>query len=178
MHSEKRLYILARAGDKEAFGEILKTHYQFAFRVAFKILLDEEETKDVLQDVFIKVWQKFNLYNPRQKFTTWLYKIIVNQCYDVLRKKKRSHAVPLNELNTAVTTSIENEYQNCHLIEFLKSRIDQLPVKQRMVFLLRDFEDLSIAEIASQLKISKDAVKANLYLARKWARSILKKVDQ
>lgn len=129
MHKEKQIYMLAQAGDKTAFREILEMHYQFAFRVAFKILLDEEETKDVLQDVFIKVWQKLDQYDLNQKFSTWLYKIVVNQCYDVLRKKKRSHAVPLMELNTAVTTSVENEYQNSHLIEFLKSQIDQLPVK-------------------------------------------------
>ena len=78
-----------RKGNLQNFREVIKSASPFAFSVAFRILGDEEQAKDVVQDTMVTVWEKLSKINSSASFNTWLYRIAVNKCYNHLRKKKK-----------------------------------------------------------------------------------------
>ena len=86
-----------RIGDQDAFRELMESNSDFAFRIAFRIIPDEETAKDIVQESFLMVWNKIKTFQKNGKFTSWLYKIIVNKCYDELRKKKRYSTEEMDE---------------------------------------------------------------------------------
>ena len=73
--TERDIIIRCQQGDKQAFRWVVKMHQQMVFSLALKMLCDEEEAKDAVQDTFIKVWQSIKDYDPQRTFTTWLYTI-------------------------------------------------------------------------------------------------------
>ncbi|RPI44280.1 MAG: sigma-70 family RNA polymerase sigma factor, partial [Bacteroidetes bacterium] len=82
-------------GDEAAFRMLIRSYSDIAFRVAHRMMNDEEESRDIVQESFITVWQKIGTYNPAREFTGWLYRIVVNKCHDALRRRKRMKLVPL-----------------------------------------------------------------------------------
>ena len=75
--------------DQNAFRILVDSYSGYAFSVAFRIVNDEEESKDIVQETFLTVWDRIEHFNPEKKFSNWLYRIVVNKCLDFLRKKKR-----------------------------------------------------------------------------------------
>ncbi len=74
----------ARNGDKNAFGELVTKYQQYAFNLAFRIVCNEDDARDVVQDSFIKIWKNMKAYLPKIEFTTWMYKIVTNTAIDHL----------------------------------------------------------------------------------------------
>lgn len=165
------MILQAQKGDKKAFRKIVETHQRFAFAVAFKILLCEDDAKDTAQDAFIRLWKHIGDYNFDSKFTTWFYKIIINLSLDKLKSRKRREQImiPLpekNELNKLFSKE-KDEYSNKELIELIEILTDKLSPKQKIVFTLRDLNNLDIADISRSLNMSAGNVRVNLIYARK-----------
>ncbi len=172
---DKHVLQRAQSGDRTAFGTIMNQYQSYAYRVAYGMLLHAEDASDVVQESFIRLWKHLPKYDPKVRFTTWLYQIVVNLCRDALRKRKKQwlhRSVDSDESQFEIPSgsNLEKQYADQDLIHRLVDAMQTLPFKQRMVFVLRDLEDLTISEIAGQLKISTDSVKSHLYLARKWIR--------
>ncbi|MCK5704484.1 MAG: RNA polymerase sigma factor, partial [Cyclobacteriaceae bacterium] len=130
------------------------------------------------QESFIKVWKKINTSKSHYKFTTWLYKIVINTCLDRLRKKARHNAIfaPMNDqddLYNAMLVSPKIEFEENQLVEFIRVIASKLSGKQHSVFVLHDLEELSQEEISKILNMSRGSVKSNLYHARKAIRKVL-----
>ena len=89
----------ARNGDKEAFGKLVMQHQQYAFNLAFRIVCNEDDARDIVQDSFIKIWKNMKLYLPKIKFSTWMYKIITNTAIDHLRSKKKMDMVNIDDFH-------------------------------------------------------------------------------
>lgn len=162
-------------GNLSAFGVVVKNYQHYAFSVAFRCLSNEEDAKDVVQESFIKIWKNIGSFNGKVKFTTWMYKIVINLCYDKLRMRKRA-VERCEELNEEIMESCENLeklYVNKEQAEIIKYISDRLPKKQRFVFVLRDLEGLAAEEVSQVLDISIQSVKTNLSLARKEIRTRL-----
>ena len=87
------LILKANNGDTKAFEVIVRNYNKFGYAVAFKILCNEEDAKDVVQECFIKIWKHLNEYDKKIKFTTWMYKIVVNLCFDKLKSQKRRRSI-------------------------------------------------------------------------------------
>jgi RNA polymerase sigma-70 factor, ECF subfamily len=144
-----------------------------------KFLCDEAEASDVVQDSFIRVWKNIDRYDPHQKFTTWLYKIVVNLCVDRFRSLKRSRSVFLSRDRDFVMEDLpdERDWESMRsyeqLAEIVRSLSGQLSRKQRLVFTLRDLQDLSVEEVAEITGLSAGSVKTNLHYARKSIRDVL-----
>ena len=99
----------AKMGNVNAFTSIVNMHQHYAYAVAFKILCDEENSKDVVQESFIRIWKHIADYNQKSKFTTWMYKIVVNLCYDKLRRiKRQNHIIELSIDNLDVLANDDN----------------------------------------------------------------------
>lgn len=167
-------------GDSSAFRAVMEEYQSYAFAIAFRFLCDEEDAKDVVQESFIGVWRNFPQYDARIKFTTWLYSIVTNRCYDKLRSRRTRNTTSVDNAGPSLLASLvsdqdpEREYANAELARLIDRLTGKLPPKQKMVFVLRDLQGLSIAEVCGILQISEASVKTNLVYARRHLREILK----
>ncbi len=178
-----QLIISSKNKDQKAF-EKLVVHYQsYAFSLAFKLVCDEEEAKDIVQESFIRVWKHLGKFNMNSKFTTWLYKIVFNLSMDKLRAKKRRKAVLIDSEHTSVLFEKlggdhpEIEIVNKDLANIIQSLAEELTPKQRAVFVLRDLQGAEMDEISKITSMSKGTVKSNLYYARLSIREKLTKIE-
>jgi len=128
----------------------------------------------MVQETFIRVWKHLDSFNTGLKFSTWLYTIAANQCYDKLKKAKHNYILRLEDQNM-VSEFISNENLektiiNAELAQIISSLTSGLTPKQKLVFTLRDLEGLEIEDIQSITGLSGSKIKSNLYLARQYIR--------
>jgi len=159
-----------KKGDQAAFRSIVEEYRQQAFSMAFRITCDEEDARDVVQDSFIKIWQKIETYDMTQKFSTWLYKIVANSAIDRMRQIKRHNLVKIenvmstiDHINLDITQKEDDNKETARLIMWLA---EGLPEKQKIVFILRDLQGVDSSEVQQILNMSETSVKSNLYHAR------------
>jgi RNA polymerase sigma-70 factor (ECF subfamily) len=170
----QELIKLASGGDVNAFRSIVDKTSRFAFGLAYKTLFNTENAKDVVQESFIRVWKHLDEYKPEIKFTTWLYKIVMNLCYDKIKSNKRNNLLFENYFEEsehpsfADSTNIEENISNSDAINIVINLANGLSQKQRMVFILRDLNSLTVEEVSQVMNISAGAVKSNLFYARKF----------
>lgn len=165
----------AQRGDLNAFETVLKNYQYYAYTVAFRVLTNDDDAKDVVQECFIRIWKNLGGYNAKVKFTTWMYKIVINLCYDKLRRRKSEYErnEVLDEQFIGSDDNPEQLLSNKEQAEIIKHISDGLPEKQRMVFVLRDLEELTTDEVSQIMEMSVESVKANLSIARKTIRAKL-----
>ena len=170
-----RLIKNALEGDLSAFEAILKNHQYYAYTVAFRVLTNDDDAKDVVQECFVRIWKNLGSYNMKVKFTTWMYKIVINLCYDKLRRRKMENE-RRETIDDAFVSGLDNPEKlltNKEQAEIIKHVSNRLPEKQRMVFVLRDLEELTTEEVSQIMEISVESVKTNLSIARKTIRTKL-----
>lgn len=169
----------AKAGNKVAFKHLVEEHQQFAFNMAFRVVCNQDDAKDVVQDSFIKVWKNIGNFNSKMKFTTWMYKIIVNTAIDKLRSSKRMQTTNIEQVSensfALERLHADEQLENKELGQLIASISDGLPTKQRLVFVLRDIQGLNAVEVSKALDMAETAVKSNLYNARQFVRKKLSK---
>lgn len=156
--------------DQAAFKWLVENYQQKAFSLAFRILCNEDEAQDVVQESFIKIWRKIETYNEKSAFISWLFKIVANNAIDRLRAKKRRNTFSI-DLLTDVSGNFQsdnwdNEMDNKEMGGLINRLAGSLPGKQSLVFILRDIQGLSSEETEEILSLSQESVKSNLYHAR------------
>ncbi len=164
----------SKNGDREAFGLLVVQFRQMVFRLAFRLLCDRGEAEDAVQDTFVKAWLSLKKYDPAYGFSTWIYRIAANVCYDSLRAGRRratDGTLPAEYLDTA--PNAEGMLINEELKQRIISLTEGLSPKQKLVFTLSDLEGLSADEIVAVTGFSPSGIKSNLYLARKHIRNKL-----
>ncbi len=176
VNSEGALLAQARSGDLNAFSGLVRLYESRAVRVAYSFLGNFEDARDIAQEAFVRAFENLKKFKAESKFSTWLYRIVVNLCKDALRKKKIRKFIPLpSEEKTETEDPVEkiparspgplggvlNQELGCAIQE----GIDKLPVQQKSVFTLRYLEGLSLGEISGLLDLSVGAVKAHLWQA-------------
>lgn len=168
------------ARDQKAFRMLVDNYAGFAFSVAFRIMNDEDESKDIVQESFISVWKKIEGFNPENNFSNWLYRIIVNRCYDALRKKIRNPLVYPDENNWNIPgissdNSADKNLDNKEIGKLIRRLTNLLSNKQKIVFVLSELEGLSREDIAEITGLSRDAIKSNLFHARQKISKLIEK---
>ena len=165
----------------DAYRQLVEEHQKYVFSVAFRILHDEEDARDVAQETFIRVWKHLHTYDMQTRFTTWLYTIAVNLAYDLLKmntRRRRWILRPVESQHTRGTPDEEMDIVNRDLAAKIRELAGGLPPKQRLVFALRDLQDLSVEEVAQVLSMSTGAVKTNLCYARKFIRANMQRLEE
>jgi RNA polymerase sigma-70 factor (ECF subfamily) len=170
-----------RRGDANAFRKLVDNYQGMVYVFAFRMLCHEEDAKDVVQETFIKVWRNLGKYNAALKFTTWLYKITANCCYDHLRKgKQRKQHVEIDQVKHAceqmLQSNVEQKIINEDLAAVIGLLTHELTPKQKLVFTLKELEGFEVNEISAITNLSPEKIKSNLYLARKNIREQLEKM--
>lgn len=174
---ESVLVAQAKAGDQNAFSELVNRYERKIYRLAKNITQNDEDAEDVLQDAFLKAYTHLDNFKGDSKFYTWIVRIAVNEALMRLRKRKTDRSVPLDEPvelgEETVTREIavwddnpEQRYSQEEWRRILDEAVDGLKPDFRTVFVLRDIEELSTEETAETLGISVPAVKSRLLRAR------------
>ena len=173
---DRELVRRAQAEDKEAFEELVRRHQHRVFAVASGILRKREDVEDIAQQVFVKAYFSLKKFDQRAAFSTWLYKITVNECWDLLRKKKVRPLVYESDLSeeqarqVAASGEKRTEPDVSDRLD-ARQRVDRLleglEERDRLMLVLKEVEGFSIEEIAEVLGLNANTVKVRLFRARR-----------
>jgi len=176
-HPDVALVERVRGGDVSAYDTLVRKYERQVFRIAQHITQNREDAEDVMQDAFLKAYEKLEQFQGNSKFYTWLVRIAVNESLMRLRKRRTGKMVSIDEDVETEEGSVprdladwapdpEQNYTQSELKEILEKTIKGLPPGFRIVFVLRDVEGLSTEETAETLGLSIPAVKSRLLRAR------------
>ena len=176
-HPDLALVERVRAGDVAAYDELVHKYERQVFRIAQHITQNREDAEDVMQDAFVKAFEKLDQFQGNSKFYTWLVRIAVNESLMRLRKRRTGKMVSMDDEILTEEGSVprdfadwapnpEQNYSQSELAEILRKTIQGLPQGFRVVFVLRDVDGLSTEETAQTLGLSIPAVKSRLLRAR------------
>ncbi len=176
-HPDVALVERVRGGDIAAYDTLVRKYERQIFRIAQHITQNREDAEDVMQDAFLKAYEKLDQFQGNSKFYTWLVRIAVNESLMRLRKRRTAKTVSMDEDVATDEGSVprdfadwapnpEQNYTQAELAEILKKTIQGLPQGFRVVFVLRDVDGLSTEETAETLGLSVPAVKSRLLRAR------------
>ena len=167
----------AREGDHDAFGLIVETYRDRLFGLAIGILRDRSAAEDVVQEAFIKAYKNLKGFRGDSSIYTWLYRIAVNTAHNHLRRVKRRTEVDFEEVAPIIEARGQNPAEstaNAELGVAIDGAIQNLPPRQREVFMLHYFERMTHREIAEVLGVTEGAVKANFFHAVQKLKGALK----
>jgi len=168
--SDNELVDLCSEGDHRAYETLVHKYQQILYATACQITGDQVAAKDVVQNVFIKAWQKLATFDKRFRYFSWLYRITVNESLNYKRDNKTDEELPVDlSHNSDPHQDMEIQESNIRLQE----AIEMLPMDQRMVLYLKYFDDLPYRDIAYILEIDESLVKSRLYAARIRLRELL-----
>lgn len=174
---DRELVRRAQQEDQEAFEELVRRHQHRVFAVAGGILRRREDVEDIAQQVFVKAYFSLKRFDQRAAFSTWLYKITVNECWDLLRKKKVRPLVYESDLSEEqarqVISAEEKGGGGPDISDRLEARerverlLDGLDERDRLMLILKEVEGFAVEEIAEVLELNANTVKVRLFRARR-----------
>lgn len=174
---EKTLISAAQRGDLEAFNQLVLRYQNLLFGIALRLLNDEDVASDAVQEALISAFRRFHTFRG-DSLRSWLARVVVNACYDEMRKKRRQHSVPLEQYNAEgdeIETSYwlvdaqadpELQFETSELEGAIQRSLNKLPHIYRLMLVLVDIEGLSYEEAAMAAHIPVGTVKSRLARAR------------
>ena len=154
---------------EKAFTAIIKKYQEKLYWHIRRMVVDHEDANDVLQNVFIRVWNGLENFREDSQLYTWLYRVATNECLSFLDQQKRKSALPLDESESGLSNKmVADKYFDANKLEWkLQLAIQQLPEKQRLVFNLRYYDEMPYEEMSRVLDTSEGALKASYHHAVK-----------
>jgi RNA polymerase sigma-70 factor (ECF subfamily) len=177
--SDREWIDAAKQGDEEAFAHLVRRYSSGLHRNVARVLTDDAEAWDVVQMAFLKAWQRLDSYDPRYRFTTWLYRIGTNLAIDLLRSRssrEKTHKAGGEHFLRVVGSSegAASLAEGRDADSVLRQLVVHLTPQQRSAFVLREMEGLTTGEVAEILKCSATTVRNHVFQARKVLRQELK----
>jgi RNA polymerase sigma factor (sigma-70 family) len=153
----------------EAFNLLLTKYQQKIYWHIRRLVIDHDDTDDLVQDVFIKVWKNLEKFRSDSQLYTWIYRIATNESITFLNKKKQRNNTPIDEVSDELAeTLVASSYFNGDNIQMkLQKALLTLPEKQRLIFNMKYFDDLKYEEISEITGTSVGALKASFHIAVK-----------
>jgi RNA polymerase sigma-70 factor (ECF subfamily) len=149
----------AKSGDRKAFSELVIRHQLSLLRLCMRFTGSHDLAEDIVQEAFIKAFNKLDTFEGRSSFKSWLFQIAVNTAKNKLRTAKDS--LSLDQIQISINEGSDKMIQRNNIREVLLDYVDQLPEKQKMALTMRVYEDLSFKEIAEIMDCPYDTAKAN-----------------
>jgi RNA polymerase sigma-70 factor (ECF subfamily) len=183
--SDTELVERARCGDEQSFRAIMTCHNQRLYRVARAVLRDEADVEDVVQEAYLRAFAALSSYRQEASLATWLTRITINEALG--RKRKQRATVGLDQLdaprpasariipfpNMSTETDPESSAAQAEIRRLLERAVDALPAQFRVVFVMRDVEEMSTEETAAALDLRPETVRTRLHRARRLLRQAL-----
>lgn len=178
-NSDRDIALMERVknGDDAAFEELVARHSQTIYKLAYRFLFDPQEAEDITQEVFLRVYRAAGTYTPKAKFSTWLYTITKNICFNELRKKKSVTVYSIEdemlpELPSSDASPVV-KLEEAEVRQRVLDAVKALPANLRISVLLLKYHGLSYEEVADILGCTVNAVKLRVHRAKKYlAKSI------
>lgn len=170
---DTELVQLVKAGEAQPFDELVRRHSIKIHDLCYKILRNYDDASDMAQETFIKAYRKINKFDGRSQFSTWLYRIAVNNCLNYLKKQRPTEEIYEEMMSGGKDDPVER-YRAKRLKEMIYKAVAKLPTVQRAVFTLRTLEDMSYQEVSEILKKPISTIKVNHHLAVKNLRNYMK----
>lgn len=170
---EEALVLRSLAGDSRAFGELVSAHQRVLFNIALRMLNDREDALDVTQTAFLKAWRKLGTYDRRNRFFSWIYRILLNEALNQLRRRRRLE--PLDERMVSPGRSPEERAEAGEIGAIVREGLMELGTDHRQVIILRHLLHLSHREMAGLLNLPEKTVKSRLYTGRQRLGGILRR---
>ncbi|MEO0896823.1 MAG: sigma-70 family RNA polymerase sigma factor [Bacteroidota bacterium] len=170
---DKRAIERVKAGEQAAFRELIERYQDEAFSLAYSLLKEREWAEDVLQEAFIKAFDKIHSFSYQSSFYTWLYRIVVNRCYNELRKKRLTR-LGLWEKGGGGEEAADLVYTNDRK-QIVQAALDRMKPNEALVLRLFYLSELKIEEVVEVTGFSVSKVKVTLHRARKSFADIIKK---
>ena len=161
-----------REEDKEKFIEKINENRVKMYKTAIAILKNEDDANDAIQDALYSAYKNFYNLKDENYFSTWLIRILINKCYDILNKNRKISYI--DSSITENTTGIEDNYEVENSLEWVLKQLDK-DLKEIVVFYY--YDELSVSEIADILEIPQGTVKSRLSRAREQIKEIIKKEE-
>jgi len=170
-----------KRGDMDAFGELVRRHQQSVFNFCLRLLRNAEDAEDIAQDAFVQAYRNIKKFQPRAKFSTWLFTIAKNLSLNLIRDEKRGtrRMVPIDDglegvtVATVVADQPDSEAVEHEVAAVVREAIDRLSPDHKLVVVLRDLEGLSYKEIGRVMNCRSGTVKSRLSRARAGLKEIL-----
>jgi RNA polymerase sigma-70 factor, ECF subfamily len=159
----------SKRNDQKAFRTIVENYQSLVYSLAFRLLGNEDEAKDLVQETFIRVWANLAGFRTDKKFSTWIYTIATNLCLDRLKSSKcnlKNCDCSETLINIASSDNAEQPLIKSELGAIISTLTNELTPKQKIVFTLRCLEELEIEEIIQITGMTAGKIKSNLFLAR------------
>ncbi len=174
----------AQGGDTSAFEKLIQRHEKIVFNIAYKMLSNAEDVKDISQDVFVKVYKNLPKFDGKSAFSTWIYRITVNTCIDEIRKRKGKETYSMDEEFEGDENSMSRQYEDegptpeealiaDEKKKMIMDGISRLSQEHKTVIVLRDIEGFSYTEITEITGMTLGTVKSRLARARLQLKNIL-----
>lgn len=168
---EEALVLQAQQGDQEAFAQLVRQYADYVFNLAYRLMKNREEAEDLSQEAFVRVWKALPNYRMEARFSTWLYRIVSNLCYDRLPKLRVELAsIEIEEvifLPSSPERRPEQKLMTREMQAELHQVIDSLPQSYRLLITLRHLQGMSYDEIAEATGQPLGTVKAGIHRGRK-----------
>ena len=149
-----------KAGDRSAFSELVIRHQKSIYRLALRFTRDHGTAEDIVQESFVKAYQKLNLFEERSSFKSWLFRIAINSSKNKLRSGGHQN-IDIEDVTISVPAVVESNLEYRQAQDLIGREVEKLPERQRVALTLRVFEDLSFQEIATIMDCPYDTAKAN-----------------
>jgi RNA polymerase sigma-70 factor (ECF subfamily) len=150
------------SGNQHAFNMLAYNWQQPLFNFCLRYIGDTDSAKDIVQTVLVKIYQKLRTLDDHSKFSSWIYSITRNLCFDEIKRKKHE-SIDKQALEIEDTNNYENEINKNDVANVLKCALQKIPEDQREVIILKTYHDLKFIEIAEILGISINTVKSRMY---------------
>ena len=154
---------------ERAYTAVIKKYQEKLYWHVRRMVIEHEDANDVLQNVFIRVWNALENFREDSQLYTWLYRIATNECLTYIEQQKKRSSVSLSEVETGLSNKIKaDSHFDANKLEWkLQLAIQQLPEKQRIVFNLRYYDEMPYEEMSRVLETSEGALKASYHHAVK-----------
>ncbi len=170
---DRDLLAMVTGGDRRAFDELMRRHEDRVFAISLRILRQRDAALDAVQDTFLTVFRKADQFRGDSAFSTWIYRVTVNTCYDHIRKAKRRRTDPLPESHDPIDDAAQEAIDAVDLRPDLTAALAQLSSEFRSAVVLVDVEGLPVAEAAQILEVAEGTIKSRLHRGRRQLAGIL-----
>jgi len=167
--SDAELIQQVAKGNENAFEQLVKKYQHAVFNTIYRSIGNYEDVEDVAQEIFIKVWHKAKTFKGKSKFSTWLYRIVVNHCLNY-RSKHKQRLVSLDELvereKMPQSLVVEVDHEQRRKAEIVRKALNELPERQRIALVLSRYEGRTYKEIAEMMGVSVSSVESLIFRAK------------
>jgi len=154
-------------GDIDAFNELMAAHEDRVFAICLRMLRTREAALDATQDTFLTVFRKADRYKAQAAFSTWLYRVTVNTCYDHLRREKRKKADQLPDSFDPIDVQANDPFNAVEVRPDIEKALAALSMEFRAAVVLVDLQGMSLEQASDTLDVPTGAIKSRLFRARK-----------